>query len=374
MSRIFQRSLVVIAGALLATLTACSAANPRASIAEDSCSGGVSDLSTLAADPHPTGPATACLAELALNPIQSNEQPKLPITLTDAKGREVTITSLDRVLALNLSGSLAATVYALGMGDTLVGRDVSTMFAEASDLPVVTQSGHSLTAEPILAVDPTLIITDGSLGPNSVLDQIAGMGVPVVYVTDDIRLETVHGITAEVAVALGVPKRGELLNQRLGNEIAATTTAIAKLAGQSAKPRVIFLYVRGNASIYYLFGAESGADTLIQALSAEDVASEMGWQGMRPVTAEALVAAQPDVVLVMTKGLESVGGVDGLLNTIPALAQTPAGANRRIIDMADSQILAYGPRTPAILTALGQALYAPSTLEANEQKVSSGAH
>lgn len=363
MNRILQRSLVLFTGIVLVALTGCSTALERTAATEDSCQGGVSDLSVISADESPTGPATACLADSSIASIQSSEQPKLPVTLTDAKDREVTIERLDRVLALDISGTLAATVYALGMGDALVGRDGSTMFAEVSELPIVTQSGHGLSAEPIIAVDPTLIITDGSLGPNSVLDQLAGMDIPVVYIDDDTRLDTVDDVTMQVATALGVPGRGKQLNEQLAQEITSATKNIATLAQASkTKPRVAFLYVRGSASIYYLFGAESGADTLIQALSAEDVATEMGWSGMRPVTAEAIIAAQPDVVLVMTKGLESVGGVDGLLTTIPALAQTPAGLNRRVIDMADAQILSYGPRTAAILTALGQALYAPSTL------------
>ena len=76
---------------------------------------------------------------------------------------------------------------------------------------------------------------------------------------------------------------------------------------------MLFLYVRGNANIYYIFGADSGADSLIEAVGGIDVASEIGWEGMKPMTAEALVAAQPDVIVMMTLGLESVGGVDGLL-------------------------------------------------------------
>ena len=77
------------------------------------------------------------------------------------------------------------------------------------------------------------------------------------------------------------------------------------------------------------------------------------------MTAEALVAAQPDVLVMMTDGLESVGGVDGLLERIPAIAETPAGAHRRVIDMADAEILSFGPRSADVISALARALYAP---------------
>ena len=111
-----------------------------------------------------------------------------------------------------------------------------------------------------------------------------------------------------------------------------------------------------------MFGQDSGADSLIEAVGGYDVSKEIGWKGMRPLTDEGLVAAQPDVVLMMSKGLESVGGVDGLLERFPALAQTPAGEHERIVAMNDDQVLSYGPRTADVLNALAVALYAPESL------------
>lgn len=75
------------------------------------------------------------------------------------------------------------------------------------------------------------------------------------------------------------------------------------------------------------------------------------------MTDEALIVADPDVILVMTDGLESAGGVDALLAAKPALALTHAGENRRFIDMADGDVLSFGPRAAAVLEALARALY-----------------
>ncbi|MDO9396927.1 MAG: ABC transporter substrate-binding protein, partial [Herbiconiux sp.] len=123
--------------------------------------------------------------------------------------------------------------------------------------------------------------------------------------------------------------------------------------------RIVFLYVRGQAGVYYLFGQGSGADDLVTALGGIDVSAEIGWNGMRPLTDEGLVAAAPDLVLVMSGGLESVDGVDGLLEAVPALQQTPAGQHRRVVDMPDSQILSFGPDSARVLEALAVGLYAP---------------
>jgi iron complex transport system substrate-binding protein len=111
-----------------------------------------------------------------------------------------------------------------------------------------------------------------------------------------------------------------------------------------------------------MFGEGSGADGLIDALGAYDVSGEIGWKGMKPVNDEGIIAAQPDLILMMSDGLTSVGGVDGLLERLPAIAETPAGQKRRIVDMSDNAILSFGPRTSDILNSLAVAIYAPESL------------
>jgi len=191
--------------------------------------------------------------------------------------------------------------------------------------------------------------------------QMREAGIPVIVTTSQRNLDNVGDIVTMVAQGLGVPEAGTALTERVNAEIAGEIAQIAAVApaDPADRPRILFLYVRGNAGVYYIFGEESGADTLIEALGGVDVAGEIGWVGMRPMTAEALVDAQPDILLMMTKGLESVDGVDGLLERIPAVAETPAGQNRRIVDMSDYQIMSFGPRTAQVLDALARAIYAP---------------
>ncbi|MFZ4895609.1 heme/hemin ABC transporter substrate-binding protein [Plantibacter sp. Mn2098] len=307
------------------------------------------------------GPTTACMNEPGITPVAKHVKSSLPVTVTDNQGTQVTITDTSRILALDLYGSLAATVFGLGLGDNVVGRDTSTGFPEAAKLPLVTQNGHELNGEAILALNPSVIITDSSIGPWDVILQMRESGIPVVVLTPQRSLDNIDDLVTQVAAALGVAPEGELLNARIQKEVSTTIADIAKLApaNPADRPRVMFFYVRGNAGIYYIFGEGSGADVLIQSLDAVDVAGEIGWKGMRPMTAEAIIDAKPDVLIMMTKGLESIGGVDGLLERIPAIAQTPAGQHRRIIDMNDTEVMSFGPRTSAVLDALARALYAP---------------
>lgn len=347
------------------------------SMQSDSDSGSTSDTSSSSAaapdlaDVTPLddvrdwdGEVTAT-ADTPIDPVAEDPKPQLPATVTDSQGTKVTVKDTSRILALDVYGTLSRTVFELGLGDHVVGRDVSTAFDEAKDLPLVTQNGHELNAESILALDPTVIITDTSLGPWDVILQMRDAGIPVVVVDSGRDLDNVDDLIHEVADSLGVSDAGDALAKRTEQQIDRVTAEIAKVAPSDPDQRLrtVFLYVRGQSGIYYMFGEGSGADSLIDAVGGYDVAEEIGWNGMKPLTDEGLVAAQPDLVLMMSGGLDSAGGVDGLLERLPALAQTPAGQHRRFVTMDDSQILGFGPITASVLNALAVAIYAPESLQ-----------
>jgi len=309
------------------------------------------------------GPRTAVVATDAVEPVADHVGQLLPVTVVsqDPDGaRDMVVDDTSRVIALDVAGSLAATVWGLGLGDTLVGRDMSTTFPGTEHLPVVTSGAHAVNAESVLALRPTLVLTDGTIGPRDVLEQLRESGVTVVFLHNEPSLEGAAQLARDTAAALGVSEVGELLAERITSEVATVRDQIAAIVptDPDKKLRVVFLYLRGSGGIYYLFGAESGADHLIEALGARDVAAELGWEGMRPMTDEAMVEANPDVVLVMTNGLASAGGVDGLLEAKPALALTSAGKHHRFVDMGDGEVLSFGPRSALVLDALARALYA----------------
>lgn len=362
MSRV--RLPALLAAAALA-LTACGGSGHGAdSSATGASSVPLSQLDVVDDPRAVQGPSTATLADADIEPVADSPDQELPVTVTSHErggATKVEVTDTSRVVAMDLSGSIAATVHGLGLGDTLVGRDQSTTFPGAKDLPLVTSGGHSVNAEALLALEPTLVITDGSIGPRDVVEQLTDAGVTVVFVDNDPSFEGAAQLATDVAEVLGVPDAGTELSQQITSQIADVEREITRLAptAKGEKVRMLFLYIRGNSGVYYLFGKESGADDLIEGLGGVDVASEQGWKGQQPMTDEAITSADPDLVLVMTSGLESAGGIDQLLQDKPALALTKAGQHRRFVDMADGDVLSFGPRSAGVLEALARAVYAP---------------
>ena len=354
----------VVALALLAGCSSPAATTDGAAAAAADQSVPLAELN-LSADPRTVeGPSTALLEDDSVTPVAEDPEQTLPATVVSHERGgdvDVTVDSTDRILGLDMSGSIAATVFGLGMGDNVVGRDISTTFPEAVDLPLITSGGHSVNSEAVLALRPTVLITDGTIGPLDVVLQLREAGIAVVFVDTEPSMDGASELARQVAAALGVVPTGEVLAESLSASIAEKSAEIQAIAPQAEgdKLRILFLYLRGASGIYYLFGEESGVDELVTAVGGIDVAGEIGWTGMKPMTDEALVAGNPDLILVMTDGLASAGGVDGLLADKPAIALTNAGLHRRFVDMADGEVLSFGPRTPAVLDALARAIYAP---------------
>lgn len=311
------------------------------------------------------GPSTAVLDDSAVEPLPGPApEPATPLTVVSedlAGDVQVTIESAERIIAVDLAGSLAQTLWGLGYGDRLVGRDISTTIPGADEIPVVTGTGHAISPEAVLELRPDLILTDGTVGPIDVMLQLREAGIPLVFIREPAGSDQPAAQARRVAEVLGQSERGQELATRINQEIAEVERIISANVPSDPrdKLRMVFLYLRGSNGIYYLFGDESGAGDLIRALGGIDVASEIGWEGLRPVTDEALIAANPDLILVMSTGLDSVGGVDQLVELKPAIGLTQAGSQRRFVDMADNEVLGFGPRTPQVLDALARAIYAP---------------
>ncbi|MET9565200.1 heme/hemin ABC transporter substrate-binding protein [Streptomyces tauricus] len=300
---------------------------------------------------EPAGGGKARVAADRVEPLTDTPEPRLPVTVRSADGHDVTVKDAERIVPL--SGSLSEIVFTLGLGDRVVARDITATFAQAEKLPVVTRN-HDVSAESVLSLKPDLVLAEATTGPAEAMGQIRDAGIPVLVVDPAQGLDDVGPRIEAVARALGVPAAGKELTKRSQDRIAAVRKDVPE---KTDEPRVAFLYLRGSASVYLIGGKGSGATSLLEAAGAVDAGAESGLKkDFTAITTEALAQAAPDAILVMSKGLESVGGIDGLVR-IPGVAQTPAGMDRRVVSVEDGVLLNYGPRTDAVLKSIVGQLY-----------------
>ena len=270
-------------------------------------------------------------------------------TISQENVRSISLTStpalnVSRVVVL--ANGVAEIIQSLNAQAIIVGRDISSTEDSLADIPIVT-SGHQVLPEKVIALKPDLVLIDASTGPKAAIDTIKAAGISVVETPESWSLKDLPIKVRAVGQAIGAQDQAEELVKQLNQSLNASSV--------TNSPRVAFLYLRGTSSVYLIGGAGSGADSLLTAIGAIDVGAQTLDRPFNTLTAESLAALNPDVILVMSKGLESVGGIEGLLK-LPGVAQTAAGKNSAVIDVDDSLLLSFGPRTPSLVDALAKAL------------------
>jgi iron complex transport system substrate-binding protein len=251
---------------------------------------------------------------------------------------------------ITLGGSVTEIAVALGAEDRLVARDTTSTFPEhVQALPDVGYI-RALSPENILALDPGLILAEGDAGPPEAVEVLKAAGIPFVLVPEANDPAGVLAKIAAVAQALERPEAGAALEAsvKTGFERAAAQTA-----GITTPKRVLFILSLQGGRVM-AGGTGTGADGIIRLAGAVNAAT--GFQGYKPMTDEAVLAAAPDAILMMDReGDLAIAEADVLAQ--PALSQTPAAKAGTILRMDGMLLLGFGPRTPEAALALHEALY-----------------
>ena len=282
---------------------------------------------------------------------QSSVDSQTVITQADVASVSITpVEELTDARIVALANGAAELIAAMGYRDNLVGRDIASSTIELKDVLVVT-SGHQVIPETIIALQPTLVIVDDATGPSSAITTLESAGIRVTNISQSWDLADLLVKIKELGAALGAPQSAALLQKVLAETVDGT---MAGATSADKQLKVAFLYLRGTSSIYLVGGQSSGADYLINATGAIDIGAKQLAKPFTPLTAETMAQLNPDLILVMIEGLESVGGVSGLVE-LPGIAQTNAGKNRQVVAVDDSLLLSFGPRTPSLIEKLAAA-------------------
>jgi iron complex transport system substrate-binding protein len=269
-------------------------------------------------------------------------------TVKDADGNDVTIKDASRIVTLG--GSVTETVFALGLGEKVIGVDTSSLFpAEVKKLPQVGYQ-RTLAAEGVLALKPTLILATQEAGPPPAIQQIKDSDIQTLILPADQTADGAKGKVCAIAKALGAEDKGKEILARIDAELAKASKLQESI---KSKPKVMFIYARGAGAVS-VAGTKNAANSMIALAGGVNVVT--GYEGYKPLTAEAAVSAAPEVLMLLSGGLESVGGIEGLLQ-LPGLAQTPAGQNKRVVAMEDLYLLGFGPRTGSAVLDLTYLLH-----------------
>ncbi len=225
--------------------------------------------------------------------------------------------------------SMTEDLFAVGAGDRVVGVSSYTDYpARAKQLPVVATFA-SIAAERIVALHADLAI--GIDAQDRLAGDLRRANIPVMLLHDD-RYEDIFSNLVTIGATTGHRDEAAALVKRLR---ARTSELVRAVKPRERKPAVFV--VLGVAPVFTV-GRGSYIATLIDMAGGRNAASDVNAPYAR-YSAEALVARQPDVLVV-----------DPSVRLSDVLAQPPWNALRavkqhRVYTLPDAAILERpGPR------------------------------
>lgn len=266
-------------------------------------------------------------------------------TVKDAAGDEVKLGKLDRILSIG--GDVTEIIHELGAGKRVIAVDTTSTFPPAvMALPKVGYM-RALSTEGVLAQSPDLILASAGSGPPEVIAALKQSGVPVALVDYSPTAQGIGRKIALIAEILDVKDKGVALAKSIEHELATLEASLAK----AQRPRTLFVLSLIGGRIMAA-GSKSSANEIIALAGGTNAVAD--FDGFKPASAEAIIAAQPEAVVMMQR--EGDIGADDLFAQEP-FSKIPAAKTRKLIRMDGSYLLGFGPRTPSAARELAKALH-----------------
>jgi iron complex transport system substrate-binding protein len=255
---------------------------------------------------------------------------------------------------ISAGGALSEWVVELGGADRLVAVDTTSRhLPQLQQLPVIGYQ-RQLAAEGILALAPDVLVGTEEMGPLPVLEQLRAAGVRIEIMPATAQLSVLQSNLRRLGDLLGAPQRGTKAAAEYAERLHAQQRRAALAVQQQPAPGVLLLLGHAGASPLAA-GQESLGDWLIDRAGGRNLVSH---QGYKALSVEALVALDPEVLLVADRSLQGEAARAALLQQNPALAGTRAFRDGRVL-LVDPTLLVggLGPRLPDQLAVLTAAFY-----------------
>jgi len=259
------------------------------------------------------------------------DQSTYPITVTDGRGKEVTIAEKPKHIvstALAIDELLVDLVPIDNIAAVTAISADSGISNVASKTDSVESKFETVTAEQVLALNPDLVIVPSYINPE-VLDQLDSVGITTFQVIDDASFE-------------GILKTVETLGQIVGEQQKATdlmadiqkriNTLKANADKKEDKPRVLyyteyFSSVTDNTTIGEMINLAGGINVVSEAGIVGD-----SYPDYPEISKEILVQLKPDVIFTTAWGAAGDGEPAFVTEwkNDPALKDVPAIKNNKI--------------------------------------------
>ena len=236
-------------------------------------------------------------------------------------------------------------IYALGAEQDLVAVDLSSTYPEQiKKLPNVGYH-RALSAEGIISMKPTVVLHDGSIAPEAVINQVKTVGIPLLEMKSGRGLDSAMILMKQVGAYFHKEAAADSIVKKWDSEMSAALKDTVKNVGKP-KPRILIIHYGRAANIYLAMTKRSTANQIIEWAGGVNAIDSVG--GMARTNAEMIAKSAPDIIIATDFGFDKFGTADKF-KEMPGIALTPAGKNGKIYRIEENEIVYFGPRTPSVV-------------------------
>lgn len=256
------------------------------------------------------------------------------------------------VRIVSVSKQITEMLYALGKGDQIIACDLTSSYpANTKQLPKVGYH-RMLSVEGIISMKPDIVVHSNDIGPATVIPQLENAGVSLKAFGGASSPDSAKILLQDLGNFFGVADRARSI-------INAIDTALANVAMERNQytdtPSVMIIhYGQANNVFFVMSGRKGAGDKMIELAGGKIAAYDA--KGARQLSAEAIAAANPDIIIATDYGFDQLGGI-AQFKTLPGVALTKAAKTNKIYRFEEHDLVYFGPRSGQNIRKLMQLIH-----------------
>ena len=244
---------------------------------------------------------------------------------------------------VSLSKHLTEMVFALGKGHDLVAVDLSSTFPDSAKLLKTVGYHRALSPESIIAMNPELVIHSNDIGPENVLPQITSAGLNIKVFGGANTIDSAKLLLKDLGNFFGEENKAESIIKKMDHDLAIAADSL-KALNLVDTPKVMIIHFGRANNVYFVMSGRNGVgDKIIKMAGGKTAIYDA--KGARQISAEAVAAANPDIIIATDFGFDQMGSMDKFIDGVPGVALTNAGKNKRIVRFEEHDLVYFGPRS-----------------------------
>ena len=242
-----------------------------------------------------------------------------------------------------LSKHLTEMMFAIGQGNKIVAVDLSSTYPDSARLLKTVGYHRALSAEGIISMDPDLVIHSKDIGPEQVEAQLLKAGIKEKIFGAANTIDSAKLLLKELGDYFGAGPVADSVIRKMDHDLSETVKKISDRKITDTPSVMIIHFGRAN-NVYFVMSGRNGAGDKMIKMAAGKTA-HYDAKGARQISAEAVAAANPDIIIATDFGFDQMGSMDKFISQVPGVSLTNAAKNKRIYRFEEHDLIYFGPRT-----------------------------